>query len=803
MELKNILNKEQYEAATHGEGPLLILAGAGSGKTRVLTHRIAYLILEKGVSPYQILAITFTNKAAQEMRDRVNQLLPERQGEIWVSTFHSMCLRILRREIGNLGYDSDFSIYDTDDQKTVMRQVFKELQIDSKMLKERLVLSALSQVKNQGRSVSDYLLEDPEDFLDGKIRACIRLYEEKLKQNNALDFDDLLLRCKELFEKFPAVLEKYQERFRYILVDEYQDTNDVQFHLVYLLAKKYQNICVVGDDDQSIYRFRGANVENILSFESHFPNCKVVKLEQNYRSTAPILDLANVVIAENQHRKQKKLWTAEKEGLKVSFQEYESAKEEAAAVIRGIRDAGWSYKDQAVLYRTNAQSRLLEEQCIYWNIPYQIVGGVNFYQRKEIKDILSYMKILVNKKDDVALRRIINVPKRGIGEASLLKLQQYGESLGGFSLVESLPFAKAAGLSGKALSMVGSFQDMLESWKDVELSALIDRILQDTEYEKDLQAEGAIEAESRMENIQELQGKLQSYIEENGDEASLAAFLEEVSLLSDLDRSDLTEDKITLMTLHGAKGLEFPVVYLVGLNEGLFPSSQSMFTPEEREEERRLFYVGITRAEKELYLTAGRDRVVHGQYQSMLVSSFVDDVPEEHLEKKYLYRKKPSEEDIFMEKTGRSGYSSYLQQANQSIKAYMGQSGSYGSSGQASGSYGSAGAYGTSASYGSTGAYGSSGCSSSNLYGSAGYSSSKKPLDLQAYQQAGIIQKGISGMSSGSLDYQVGDRVSHIKFGEGEVLAIEEDKKDKLVTVLFDTAGQKKMLAGFAKLKKL
>ena len=397
------------------------------------------------------------------------------------------------------------------------------------------------------------------------------------------------------------------------------------------------------------------------------------------------------------------------------------------------------------------------------------------------------MKILVNKKDDVALRRIINVPKRGIGEASLLKLQQYGESLGGFSLVESLPFAKAAGLSGKALSMVGSFQEMLESWKDVELSALIDRILQDTEYEKDLQAEGAIEAESRMENIQELQGKLQSYIEENGEEGSLSAFLEEVSLLSDLDRSDLTEDKITLMTLHGAKGLEFPVVYLVGLNEGLFPSAQSMFTPEEREEERRLFYVGITRAEKELYLTAGRDRVVHGQYQSMLVSSFVDDVPEEYLEKKYLYRKKPSEEDIFMEKTGRSGYSSYLQQANQSIKAYMGQSDSYGSSG----------------SYGSAYAYGSSGRSSSTLYGSAGYSSSKKPIDLQAYQQAGIIQKGISGMSSGSLDYQVGDRVSHMKFGEGEVLAIEEDKKDKLVTVLFDTAGQKKMLAGFAKLKKL
>ena len=403
------------------------------------------------------------------------------------------------------------------------------------------------------------------------------------------------------------------------------------------------------------------------------------------------------------------------------------------------------------------------------------------------------MKILVNKKDDVALRRIINVPKRGIGEASLLKLQQYGESLGGFSLVESLPFAKAAGLSGKALTMVGSFLEMLESWKDVELSALIDRILQDTEYEKDLQAEGAIEAESRMENIQELQGKLQSYIEENGDEGSLSAFLEEVSLLSDLDRSDLTEDKITLMTLHGAKGLEFPVVYLVGLNEGLFPSSQSMFTPEEREEERRLFYVGITRAEKELYLTAGRDRVVHGQYQSMLVSSFVDDVPEEYLEKKYLYRKKPSEEDLFFEKNSRSGYSSYLQQANQSIKAYMGQSGSYGSSGS----------YGTSGSYGSTGAYGSSGRLSSSLYGSAGTSTSKKPLDLQAYQQAGIIQKGISGMSSGSLDYQVGDRVSHMKFGEGEVLAIEEDKKDKLVTVLFDTAGQKKMLAGFAKLKKL
>ena len=794
MDLNAILNKEQAEAVQRTEGPLLVLAGAGSGKTRVLTHRIAYLIQEKGVFPSHILAITFTNKAAAEMRERVEKLLPGEGNSVWVSTFHSMCLRILRREIEHLGYNRDFSIYDTDDQRTLMRQILKELNIDSKTLRERAVLSQISQTKNRGGNAEDYLSESDGDYLSKLIYQCFKRYEEKLKENNALDFDDLLLKTLALFEQFPEVLLQYQERFRYILVDEYQDTNDVQFRLIYALAKKYRNICVVGDDDQSIYRFRGANLENILSFEAEFPGCHTIKLEQNYRSTSPILSLANTVIAENRRRKSKKLWTEKTEGKEVLFQEYETAEEEAREVIRHIRGENRFYKDFAILYRTNAQSRLFEEQCIAWNIPYQIVGGVNFYQRREIKDLLAYMKIMVNPKDDIAFERIINVPKRGIGNASIEKLRQYGLQFGGFSLIETIPFAKAAGLSGKALSEIEKFSQMMEGWKKEELGKLIERILDDTGYETELLSEGAIEAESRMENIRELEGKLLSYIQENGEDASLATFLEEVSLLSDLDRSDLTEDKITLMTLHGAKGLEFPVVFLVGLSDGLFPSALSLGDDEEIEEERRLCYVGITRAEEELYLSSAKNRMVNGQTQYFKISRFFEDIPDELLKKNLLYRPKRSEEELFLENSGKSYYNSYLKNAESSISSYLGRSGEggHGAKGYSGGSYERQGR-GFGEPYGRQGIGFEKGQSTdAPKYGS-----------LDTLKQSGLLQKGFSSGGKTSPAYQEGDRVKHTKFGEGSVLKIEEDVKDYLVTVLFDSAGQKKMMAGFAKLEKL
>ena len=794
MDLDAILNKEQAEAVQRTEGPLLVLAGAGSGKTRVLTHRIAYLIQEKGVFPSHILAITFTNKAAAEMRERVEKLLPGEGNSVWVSTFHSMCLRILRREIEHLGYERDFSIYDTDDQRTLMRQILKELKIDSKTLRERAVLSQISQTKNRGGNAEDYLSESDGDYISKLIYQCFKRYEEKLKENNALDFDDLLLKTLELFERFPEVLLQYQERFRYILVDEYQDTNDVQFRLIYSLAKKYSNICVVGDDDQSIYRFRGANLENILSFEAEFPGCHTIKLEQNYRSTSPILHLANAVIQENRRRKSKKLWTEKTEGKEVLFQEYETAEEEAREVIRHIRGENRFYKDFAILYRTNAQSRLFEEQCIAWNIPYQIVGGVNFYQRREIKDLLAYMKIMVNQKDDIAFERIINVPKRGIGNASIEKLRQYGLQFGGFSLIETVPFAKAAGLSGKALSEIDKFSQMMEGWKKEELGKLIERILDDTGYETELLSEGAIEAESRMENIRELEGKLLSYIQENGEDASLAAFLEEVSLLSDLDRSDLTEDKITLMTLHGAKGLEFPVVFLVGLSDGLFPSALSLGDDEEIEEERRLCYVGITRAEEELYLSSAKNRMVNGQTQYFKISRFFEDIPDELLKKNLLYRPKRSDEELFLENSGKSYYNSYLKNAESSIASYLGRSGEggYGAKCYSGGSYERQGR-GFGEPYGRQGiGFGKGQSTDAPKYGS-----------LDTLKQSGLLQKGFSSLGKTKPSYQEGDRVKHTKFGEGSVLKIEEDVKDYLVTVLFDSAGQKKMMAGFAKLEKL
>ena len=571
----------QREAVFTTEGPLLVLAGAGSGKTRALTHRVAYLIEEKGVKPWNILAITFTNKAAGEMRERVNQLVDFGADSVWVSTFHSLCVRILRRFIENLGYTTDFSIYDSDDTKTLMKQIFKDLEVNQKVLKERGVLGVISSAKNEMISPEEFLLSAKADG-DSRLQRIGELYMEyqkRLKKNNALDFDDLLVKTVELFQAKQEVLEYYQDRFRYIMVDEYQDTNTVQFKLVSLLAAKYRNICVVGDDDQSIYRFRGANIKNILSFEETFPGAKVIKLEQNYRSTKMILDSANEVIKNNAGRKDKTLWTENEVGERPVFREFGSSFDEAEWVVRDIVKKGGPWKDYAILYRTNAQSRLFEEKCIAYNLPYRLVGGVNFYQRKEIKDILCYLKTIANSRDDLAVQRIINVPKRGIGAMSVARVNMFAME-NDMSFYEALERVQAVPGIGKAALKIGVFTDQIGEFRKMlreekTIKDVIEAVLEKTGYREELKEEGEVEAESRLENIEELINKAVSYWE-SADEPSLSEFLEEVALVADIDSMDESEDRIILMTLHSAKGLEFPYVYLVGMEDGLFPSMMSL-----------------------------------------------------------------------------------------------------------------------------------------------------------------------------------------------------------------------------------
>ena len=594
MSIYDTLNPKQKEAVLHTDGPLLILAGAGSGKTRVLTHRIAYLIDECGVNPWNIMAITFTNKAAGEMRERVDDLVGFGAESIWVSTFHSSCVRILRRHIESLGYTTSFSIYDSDDQKTLMRQVFKAMNVDTKQFKERSVLAAISSAKDKLITPEEFLLNAGADFREKKTGEIYKEYQKQLRKNNALDFDDLIVKTVELFQNNPQVLDYYQERFKYIMVDEYQDTNMAQFKLVSLLASKYRNLCVVGDDDQSIYRFRGADIQNILSFEHTFPGTKVIKLEQNYRSTQNILDAANGVIRHNFGRKDKTLWTANGEGDKILFKQFDTARDEADFVARQIRDSSYSYQDQAVLYRTNAQSRLIEERCIFYNIPYRLVGGVNFYQRKEITDVLAYLKTIANGVDDLSVIRIINVPKRGIGATTIGRVTAFA-SEHGMSFYDTLKEAKQIPGIGKAAEKISRFIAQMEAFRamahseEYSIKDLIDHILEDTGYEEELQEEGEIEAQTRLENIEELINKAAAY-EEDSEHPTLDEFLEQVALVADIDNVDDSEDRVTLMTLHSAKGLEFPKVYLVGMEDGLFPRKISIMSVDknEKEDERRL-----------------------------------------------------------------------------------------------------------------------------------------------------------------------------------------------------------------------
>lgn len=767
MSLLDALNEPQRQAVMATDGPLLILAGAGSGKTRVLTHRTAYLIEECGVNPYNIMAITFTNKAAGEMRERIDQMVGYGSESIWVCTFHSTCVRILRRYIDRLGFGTNFTIYDSDDQKILMKDICKRLEIDTKMYKEKMFLSAISSAKDELIDPIAFETRAAGDYVKRKQAQVYREYQQALKQNNALDFDDLIMKTVELFKLDKEVLASYQDRFRYIMVDEYQDTNTAQFELIRLLALKYQNLCVVGDDDQSIYKFRGANIYNILNFEHHFPDATVIKLEQNYRSTQNILDAANAVIANNQGRKEKRLWTDNGAGDKITFEQLDTAAEEADFVARDIarrvRKGEYQYKDCAILYRTNAQSRLFEERFITANIPYKIFGGVNFYARKEVKDLLAYLKTIDNGQDDLAVRRIINIPKRGIGAASINKVALYAQEQE-ISFYDALCVAEQVPGLGKAAAKIRPFvlfiQSMKAKAKLLSVADLLQEVIETTGYVRELEAEGTDEAEARIENIDELISKAVDYAE--GEEApTLNGFLENVALVADIDSFDENSDYVVLMTLHSAKGLEFPNVYLAGLEDGLFPSYMSITSDNsqaEIEEERRLAYVGITRAKKNLTITSARVRMVRGQTQYGKVSRFVREIPPELLSGK-IYEPKTKEEPIEQ---------STFQKARKAFRTVP----SYGGSG-----YGKEVGEG----YGST------------------FRSSKatKPVYTKVENQRDF------GSAGGALSYQVGDRVRHIKFGDGEVMAIVSGGRDYEVTVDFDKVGTKKMFASFAKLKKI
>ena len=640
MSIYDTLNTEQREAVFHTEGPVLILAGAGSGKTRVLTHRIAYLIEEKGINPWNIMAITFTNKAAGEMRERVDKIVGFGAESIWVSTFHSSCVRMLRRFIDRLGYDTNFTIYDADDQKTLMKDICKRLNIDTKVYKEKAILAAISSAKDELISPEEYELQNMADFSKKKVILAYKEYQKELKKNNALDFDDLIVKTVELFQSSPDVLEYFQERFRYIMVDEYQDTNTAQFKFVSLLASKYQNLCVVGDDDQSIYKFRGANIGNILGFEKVFSNAKVIRLEQNYRSTQNILNAANQVIQNNMERKRKTLWTENEEGEKLHFRQFMNAYEEAEYVVgeisKKVREGDGEYRDFAVLYRTNAQSRLFEEKLLMANIPYKLVGGVNFYARKEIKDLLAYLKTVDNAKDDLAVRRIINVPKRGIGATTLSRVQDYASERG-MGFYDALREAEQIPSIGRAAVKVEPFVTFIQTLRSkqefLSPSELLKDIIESTGYVEELQKEGTDEAEARIENIDELITKVVSYEEEN-ETPTLSGFLEEVALVADIDSVDGDDNQVLLMTLHSAKGLEFPYVYLAGMEDGIFPSYMTITAddPTEIEEERRLCYVGITRAMKELTLSCAQQRMIRGETQYNKVSRFIKEIPRELVE---------------------------------------------------------------------------------------------------------------------------------------------------------------------------
>lgn len=736
MDYLNNLNDKQREAAIHTEGPLLILAGAGSGKTSTMTRRIAYLIKENGVSPYNILAVTFTNKAAAEMKERVADLIGPVQG-MWITTFHSACLRILRRHAELLNYDDQFAVYDPTDQKVIVRNIVKEMNLDDKKFTPNYVLSVISDCKEKNKSPGAYLNEQESNPVRKTLADIYNAYQNKLRKNNAMDFDDLLLNVVKLFEAHEDILNEYRDKFKYIMVDEYQDTNYLQYRFVTLLASKHRNICVVGDDDQCIYQWRGADIKNILDFEKDFKDAKVVKLEQNYRSHSNILEAANSVIKNNHGRKEKKLWTDSEDGEKIQFYSAFDDKEEAryvAAEIDRLHSNGNRYRDIAILYRTNVQSRTFEESLSSYSIPYQVLGGTRYYDRKEIKDMMAYLRLVQNSKDDLSLMRIINEPKRGIGLKTVEKINAFAQSRNEtmFECLEDEETISMLPTKGQdsVRNMIKVIKDYSNEQDNLKISDIYDGLMVKTGYLKALEDQNTVESEGRIENLLDFKSVIYDY-EQEDPEISLFEFMEKIALISDIDNHDRSEDAVTLMTLHSAKGLEFPVVFMPGMEEGLFPGTRAMESPGGMEEERRLCYVGMTRAMRKLYLTAAKARTLYGRYNRMIESKFLKEVDKNLLD---------GWKDI-----GRDERMVH-------------------------------GAYGAEDGFGS-----------SQIY---------RPFD-----QARIIKETVKKQNSQAKDLHLenGDRVKHSKFGEGMVLEANE----KIVTVMFDQAGKKKLAIDMAPLEKL
>lgn len=755
MDKYSTLNPPQLEAVKYTEGPLLLLAGAGSGKTRVLTHRIAYLIEEKKVYPWKIMSITFTNKAAKEMRERVDKLIGAGGEDVWVSTFHSSCVRILRRYIDKIGYSKSFSIYDTDDAKRLLREIMKKQNIDPKYYKDSFLLSQISSCKNKMISPKLFAKQAEGDMRQEVVARVYRIYQENLEANNALDFDDLLYKTVELFEKSPDVLEYYHNLFDYIMVDEYQDTNGVQFRLVELLAAKKRNLCVVGDDDQSIYRFRGADIKNILDFENVFHDAKVIRLEQNYRSTKNIIAAANQVIRNNTKRKVKKLWTDNVDGGKLEHLVHQNEKEEArfiaGTISEGIRSDQRDYKDYAILYRTNAQSRVLEESFFREGIPYRLVGGVSFYQRKEIKDVIAYLKMISNSTDSIACKRIINVPRRGIGATTVGRIDEFSE-LAGISFLEAVLRIKEIPNISRGRKNVEEFGYLVSYLKEKQhqtgLVDFIEEVLSKSEYISALKLENTDEANDRIDNIGELLSKAKDYEEMAigaGEEATLNGFLEDVALVADIDSLDDDDNKVILMTLHSAKGLEFPIVFMAGMEDGLFPSYMSISTGnnEDIEEERRLCYVGITRAREKLYITSAKSRLMHGQTQYNMVSRFLAEIPTDLMESNQM--------------SGGMTIDSIGIRKHTSSHDPLGMGGA------------------------------------TTMPGNKPFGTMTKKANSYTMPKPKNV----------TLDYQENDFVKHPKYGIGQVKSIQAGGADYQVEVNFPSHGVKKLMASFAGLKKM
>lgn len=847
MGLYDTLNEQQKKGVFTTEGPVLILAGAGSGKTSVLTRRIAYLIENSGVNPWNILAITFTNKAAGEMRDRVDDIVGYGSESIWVSTFHSTCVRILRRHIDRIGFDNSFTIYDTDDAKSVMKDVCKKLNIDTKQLKERSILSMISSAKDNLQTPIEFEMSAQGDYLKTKIATAYTEYQSVLRSNNALDFDDLIVKTVELFKSCPDVLENYQNRFQYIMVDEYQDTNTAQFEFIRLLASKSRNLCVVGDDDQSIYKFRGANIRNILDFEQVYPDATVIKLEQNYRSTQNVLDAANAVIRNNISRKDKSLWTDHGAGNRIHFRAFAYAYEEAEYIASDIRrkkrEMVCDYDQCAVLYRTNAQSRLLEESFIALNIPYNVVGGVNFYARKEIKDILAYLKTIDNGKDDLAVKRIINVPRRGIGASSITKVQDYADHMG-ISFYEALQNVDEipAFTKGKGVDKLKDFVTMIRMFRTklqtCSLEDLITDVIETTGYVKELQESDEEDADDRIQNIDELITKLVSFEMEHerlGEEITLSGFLEEVALVADIDGVNKDDNKVLLMTLHSAKGLEFSQVYLAGLEDGVFPSYMTITSNdiEDLEEERRLAYVGITRAKEDLTITYAKARMIRGETQYNPVSRFVQEIPQKLLDNKLPTIKRWDEESYdtdsyersvfrakpFQTETGRNSggnwtqAASYLDEYNKKTAKQTAvnrekQMDTVFDKPKNIGQPSVPAKQQVKRTTQQPQANPAVKKDFSEILASKPKAVVKKketPAQNKPYIAKSLdgLTKGMPSTAPGTLGYDTGDRVHHIKYGDGTVLNIVQDTRDFKVTVNFDGYGNKIMYAAFAKLKKI